>query len=104
MGNIERVDATKLVVGQEAREFAMVWRRQRFQGYSPTACHQPPYAIKFYFRGKVVLFATICWTCDNVTFIVPHRKAWVAFVSDSREAVRLKEMFQKAFPSDRKVG
>jgi len=104
MGDIERVDATRLVQGRDAQAILRVWRKQRFLGYSPAMCHQPPYAIKFYSKDKVVLFATVCWACRNVTFIVPKMKHWVEFQFDSKAAKMLREIFQKAFPSETKFG
>ena len=93
MGNIERVDATKVIEGQEVQEIVRAWRQQRFAGYSAAACHQPPYAIRFYSRGKVVLFASLCWMCQNVTFLVPEEKGWIRFDAGSNEARRLREIF-----------
>ena len=104
MGNVEKVDATKLVEGREAQNILAVWRKQKFSGYSAAACHQPPYALRFYSKGKVVLFATVCWACHNVTFIVPDTKHWVDFKSDSQAAKLLREVFEKAFPSEKKFG
>lgn len=104
MGNIEKVDATKLVEGQEAQEIIGIWRKQRFQGYSAVVCHEPPYAIKFYSKGKVVLFATVCWMCHNVTFIVPQVKTRIDFDSGSKEGILLRGIFQKAFPYEKKDG
>jgi hypothetical protein len=103
MGAIERVTATKLVRGREARNILSVWRRQRFGGRSAAMCHEPPYALKFYSKGRVVLFATICWACHNVMFDVPETKDAVAFAADSRSGKMLREIFEKAFPSERKI-
>ena len=102
MGNIEKVNSTKSLDGEAAREILRTWRKQRFIGKSFSACHQPPYAIRFYSKGKTVLFATICWACSNVTFIVPDVKYWVEFPADSEEARLLREVFIKAFPSEQR--
>lgn len=104
MGNIEKVEATKLVEGQEAQNILAIWRKQKFSGYSAAACHLPPYALRFYSKGQVVLFATVCWACHNVTFIVPNTKRWVDFKSDLQAAKLLREIFEKAFPSEHKFG
>ena len=55
MGNIEKVEATKLVERKEAQNILGVWRKQKLWGYSNAACHQPPYALKSYSKGKMVL-------------------------------------------------
>lgn len=104
MGDIERVEGTQRVEGRDAQKILRVWRKQRFRGYSPATCHQPPYALKFYSKDKVVLFATLCWACRNVTFIVPKSRHWVEFEHDSEAAKMLRDIFQKAFPSERKSG
>jgi hypothetical protein len=100
MGDIENIVATKMIEGQEAQKIADVWRGQGWNGYSAAACHQPPYAIKFYSKGKLILFATVCWDCHNMSFITPDIKKWVEFDVDSKESLKLKEIFQKAFPSE----
>lgn len=102
-GAIERVTATRLVRGREARKIVSVWRRQKFWGRSPAMCHEPPYALKFYAKGRVVLFATICWACHNVIFDVPEIEGAVAFEADSRSGKMFRRIFDKAFPSERKI-
>jgi hypothetical protein len=104
MGNIEAVNATKTITGQEAQDIVAVWRKQRFTRYTEAACHQPPYALEFYSKGRVVLFATICWMCNNVNFITPDIGQWVYFDSDSKEAEMLKAVFKKAFPAEKTFG
>ena len=71
---------------------------------SVAACHQPPYALNFYSNGKMVLFVTVCWSCHNIAFIVPDVKHWVDFQADSQAANMLKEIFEKAFPAEKKFG
>ena len=104
MGNIEKIDETKIVEGKDAQQILDAWREQKYGGGSAAACHQPPYALKFFSKGKNVLFVTICWSCHNLTFIVPESKHWVYFQADTPAAKRLKEIFEKAFPSTKKFG
>lgn len=104
MGDIEKVDATKSIEGADAQNILGVWRKQQLIGYSAAACHQPPYALKFYSKGKMVLFATVCWECHNIAFIIPDVKHWVEFQSDSQTAKALKKIFERAFPSEKKFG
>jgi hypothetical protein len=104
MGNIEKVDETKIIEGKETQQILNVWREQKYGGGSAAACHQPPYAIKFYSKNKIVLFVTVCWSCHNLTFIVPEVKHWVDFESDTQAAKKLKATFEKAFPSKKKFG
>jgi hypothetical protein len=99
-GDADKILATKTVDGQEAQRIAGVWRGQRLNGYSAAACHEPSYAIKFYSRGKLILFASVCWDCHNISFMTPYINNWIEFDTDSKESLKLKEIFQKAFPSE----
>ncbi|MGH9763303.1 MAG: hypothetical protein ACREDR_15075 [Blastocatellia bacterium] len=103
MGEIQKVNETKSIDGNTAQPIADVWRAQKLTGWSAAACHEPPFAIKFYSKGKVVLFATICWACSNITFIVPNRRHWVAFQARSLEGQRLKDIFINAFPKEPRI-
>lgn len=98
-GNIDDIGATKMVEGEEAQKIAAVWRGQRLMGISYVACHLPPYAIKFYEKGKLVLFASVCWECQNIGFETPLIKPYIEFDINSKQSLKLKEIFQKAFPS-----
>ena len=52
--------AQKTVVRNEAEKVAQLWRKQSFVSDSPI-CHNPGYAIKFYDRDKLLVYATLCW-------------------------------------------
>jgi hypothetical protein len=88
---------TRTLKGARAQQVAALWRKQRFTGPSASACHQPPFAVKFYSGNKVMLYATVCWGCSNVGFIVPDRKYRVKFLADSANGQLLYETFKKAF-------
>ena len=89
---------TKTIAGKGVAAVFGIWKKQRLLGESPSACHQPAYALKFYAKGKLVMFATICWSCRNIDFVVPKFKHWVRFQADSRNGQMLKNLFLETFP------
>jgi hypothetical protein len=58
-GYILKILESKSVEGKEACDILTVWKQQNITGPSPSACHQPAYAIKFYSKGKLVVLATV---------------------------------------------
>jgi len=74
-GEIER---DTILVGNEAQDVARLWRAQSFSSDSPI-CHNPGYAIKFYDRDVQILYATLCWECDNIEFLTPQLDKYVGF-------------------------
>lgn len=66
------------LVGDEAQDVARLWRAQSFSSDSPI-CHNPGYAIKFYDRDVQVVYATLCWECDNIELLKPQLDKYVGF-------------------------
>lgn len=97
-GYIEQIKENKTIAGKGVAAVFGIWKKQRLLGESPSACHQPAYALKFYAKGKLVMFATICWSCRNIDFVVPKFKHWVRFQADSRNGQMLKNLFLETFP------
>jgi len=97
-GYIERIKETRTIAGKGVEAVIRIWKKQRLLGESPSACHQPAYALKFYAKGKLVMFATICWSCRDIDFVVPKFKHWVRFQADSRNGQMLKNLFLQTFP------
>lgn len=52
------------VKGELAQQVAHLWR-QLIPGDS-ARCHTPPFGLRFYFKEKFVLQASICWQCNNM--------------------------------------
>ena len=103
-GDIRSIAATKTIEGRQAQAIATMWRSQTFDyGYSAT-CHNPPYAIKFYSRGNVVLYASICWECHNIAILEPALDAHQGFNSRGRAGKNLLRMFTGTFPNREKAG
>ncbi len=99
LGDIRSIAATKIVEDKQARAIANIWRSQAFDLNYSGMCHEPPYAIKFYDRGKVVLYASICWACSNIVTLEPVISGQ-GFNSDSRAAKTLLRIFTEAFSSE----
>ena len=74
-GEIERETS---LVGIEAQDVARLWRAQSFSSDSPI-CHNPGYAIKFYVGDVQIVYATLCWECDNIEFLTPQLDKYVGF-------------------------
>lgn len=103
----ESIEATKFIEGSEAQAIATLWRTQNFTSIS-AMCHYPAFGIKFYSRGKVILYASLCWECDNILVMEPTREDRQGFKGGSRKGQELLKVFTSAFPqlksSNRRYG
>ncbi|MBC7909533.1 MAG: hypothetical protein H7Y30_03470 [Pyrinomonadaceae bacterium] len=91
------VENSKMVDGVEAQKIAASWRSQTYYPNS-AICHYPGYAIKFYARDKVIVYASLCWECNNIGFITPDLKGTQGFGGDDKKGQQLLQMFRTAFP------
>ena len=94
---IGSIEATKTIDGAEAQTIASLWRSLTYTSFTAD-CHEPAYGIKFYRKGKVVLYASLCWQCDNVRFMEP-KLGEQGFAAKSSSVKQLLQVFIKAFPS-----
>lgn len=90
------IAATKVLQGAEAQMIAALWRRQTYTG-SLAACHEPAYAIKFYSRRKLIAYASVCWACNNMYFIMPNLHRTQSFLGGNKRGEQLSEIFRLAF-------
>jgi len=90
------IAATKVLRGAEAQKVAALWRRQGYTG-SQAACHEPAYAIKFYSRRKLIAYASVCWSCNNMYFIMPNLHRTQSFLGGNKSGEQLSEIFRLAF-------
>ncbi len=93
----ESIEATKLIEGSEAQAIAALWRTQNYNSFN-AICHYPVYGIRFYSRGKVILYASVCWECDNILVMEPTLGARQGFDGGSRKGQELLKVFTGAFP------
>jgi hypothetical protein len=88
--------ATKVLTGADARKVASLWRRQTYTS-ALAACHNPAYAIKFYSQGKLLVYASVCWSCNNIFLITPQLTETQSFRGGDRRGEQLSEIFDSAF-------
>ncbi len=94
---IEAIEATKMIEGPEAQAIASLWRTQKYISFTAD-CHYPAYGVKFFSKGKVILYASLCWECDNIAFLEPKLGVMQGFDGKSRKSREMLEVFLKAFP------
>jgi len=90
---------SKTLEGKEARRIASLWRAQKFRSYS-AICHEPVYGIKFFSKGRLILYASVCWDCNNIILQEPQLKSGgkQGFNGESKMGRRLLEEFMRIFP------
>ena len=91
-----KVEAGKVLNGAEAQKVASLWRRQTYTS-SLAACHEPAYAIKFYYREKLIAYASVCWSCNSIFFITPNLHRTQSFLGGNERGEQLSEIFRLAF-------
>jgi hypothetical protein len=90
------VAAIKVLNGAEAQKVASLWRRQTYTS-SLSACHEPAYAIKFYYRERLIAYASVCWSCNSIFFITPNLQRTQSFLGGNERGEQLSEIFRLAF-------
>lgn len=96
------IESSKIVEGSEAQKIASLWRTQTYLPYS-AICHFPGYAIKFYSREKLTVYATLCWECDNIGFETPDLKRTQGFGGRDKKGATVVEGFPHSF-SRKQIG
>lgn len=91
------IEASKTVEGHEAQKIASLWRTQTFLPHS-AICHMPGYALKFYVEDKLIVYATLCWECDNIGFQTPKLTRTQGFGGNDKYGQQLLGIFRAAFP------
>ena len=90
------IESRKVLQGTKAQRVASLWRKQTYT-QSDSACHEPGYAIKFYSRRRLLVYATVCWACDNMFFMTPNLKRTQNFEGGNKLGEQLYEVFRLAF-------
>jgi hypothetical protein len=93
---VESIARTKTIEGREARAIASLWRTQNYRSFNPI-CHFPTFGIKFYSKGKLILYATLCWQCDNIVIREPKLRMSQGFDGKSKKGQQLLEALKGAF-------
>jgi hypothetical protein len=92
--------ASRVWQGGEAQKLASLWRRQTYTS-SLAACHNPAYAIKFYSHGKLLGYASVCWSCNSIFMIAPAMARTQSFRGGDKKGEQLSEIFRLAFTEAR---
>ena len=87
---------TKTLDGTKAQKLASLWRRQTYNDRQ-SACHNPGWAVKFYARGKLLAYATVCFSCNNISMITPDLPTRQNFGGYEPIGEQLEQMLSHAF-------
>lgn len=90
------ITASKILQGAGAQKVASLWRRQTYTS-NLSACHEPAYAIKFYYREQLIGYASVCWSCNSIFFITPDLHRTQSFAGGDKRGEQLSEIFRLAF-------
>jgi len=52
------------VLGQAAQHIATLWNELR--PGEQDRCHIPPFGLRFFSGGRLLLEASLCWECNNI--------------------------------------
>ena len=91
------IEANKILEGAEAQNLASLWREQTYTPYM-AACHNPAYGIKLFSGEKLLVYATLCWDCNNIGFITPKISGTQSFDGRGKKGQQLLQIFRAAFP------
>ena len=95
-----KVEDVKVLNGAEAQKVASLWRRQTYTS-SLSACHEPAFAIKFYYRESLIGYASVCWSCNSIFFITPNLHRTQSFLGGNERGEQLSEIFRLAFTENK---
>ena len=85
--------------GDVAQRFADLWRRQDFITEGKTLCHEPGYAIRFYFGPWKRLEVTVCWQCDNIAFPLVGTEDLISFDAHGTNGLALLSSLKAIAPA-----
>ena len=90
------IEAQKVIIDADVQAIAELWRNQSYSSDS-AICHNPGYGIKFYSQNQIVVYATLCWECNNIEFLNPKVENYVGFAGKSSQGQELLRTFENAF-------
>jgi hypothetical protein len=94
--------AQAILAGDDAKAAAQLWRAQSFSDDSPI-CHNPGFAIKFYNHDVLVVYATLCWECNNIEFLSPRLDKYVGFDAEGKKGQELLSFLEQKLPQQNAV-
>jgi hypothetical protein len=97
-----QVERSIFIEGAVARRIAALWRTQPY-GPDMSACHFPAYGVRFYSKTRPIVYATVCWACNNILFFDPDFKGGLHFDGDYKNGQQLLEIFKGAFSEKKRA-
>ncbi len=91
------IETSKTLKGAEAQNLASLWRQQSYNR-GMAACHNPAYGIKFFSGEKLLVYASLCWDCNNIGFTAPRINGTQSFDGRGKKGQQLLKVFRTAFP------
>ncbi len=91
------IESSKFLEDAEAQKLALLWRQQTYLPFT-AACHNPAYGIKFYSGEKLLVYASLCWDCNNIGFMTPSIDGTQSFDGKGKRGQQLLQTFRLAFP------
>lgn len=88
----------KVLVGDEAREVANLWRKLDFGGLS-SGCFEPHHVVQFRHKGDNLCESVVCFICENLTLPSFPSPVLVGFEAQSNDAKANLTSFKKIINS-----
>ncbi|MEG4043235.1 hypothetical protein [Microcoleus sp. Pol17_C1] len=92
-GDLITSSRTVTLKGELAQQVAHLWR-QLIPGDS-ARCHTPAFGLRFYFKEKSVLQASMCWHCNNMYLWEKSSKSLYGVDMDQPSAQKLFSLLEK---------
>jgi len=75
------------LTGVDAERIAALWRA--LPPSDQARCHIPPYGLRFWFSGRKLIDASICWQCNNVYGYAGDERLYFGFDAKAPVSVSL---------------
>lgn len=82
----------------EASEIAEMWRQ--LPQAEQARCHVPPYGLRFYGGGRMIVEASVCWQCNNIWTREEGGKSFYTFDASAEVSQRLLEKLREIAKSN----
>ena len=87
------VTSSTQVEGRVANQIADLWRT--LLDHEQMLCHNPPFGLRFWMGGKLLLEASICWECFNIRVQSNGQLSYARFASYTPNAKALYALLQE---------
>jgi hypothetical protein len=90
------VRAERRLTGADAQRIADLWRK--LPPGEQARCHMPPYGLRFWRAGQLLVEASLCWECANVYGYAGDEGLWFGFDVKAPAAVALLAQLRHVWP------